>query len=100
MEREFEKEEGEGVVSDDGEEVEVSQDDGLDWRGSLREGLMGTGTRKAEEKSKSTEAEAEEVETEVSVAVASTSDHAEFSRFAKSSKTRDFAQLQSEVPAR
>ena len=53
VEKELEKEEEEGEL-DDGEEIEVSGDDGLDWRRELcGETLVestGTGTRNAEEK--------------------------------------------------
>ena len=47
----------------------------------------------------STVAEVENVVSEVSVAVASVSEQTDFPRFAKRAKTRDFAQLSSEVPA-
>ena len=91
VEKELEREEEEGE-SEDGEEVEVSGDDGLVES-------TGTETRKAEEKGMSTKVNDGNVVSEVSVAVASVSEQTDFPRFAKRSKTRDFAQLPSEVSA-
>ena len=103
VEEELELMEGEEEESEDGEEVEVSGDDGPDWRrtawGETVVESTGTVTRKAEEKGMSTVAEVGNVVSEVSVAVASVSEQTDFPRFAKRAKTHDFAQLSSEVPA-
>ena len=103
VEKELELVEEEEEESEDGEEVEVSGDDGPDWRRTAWSETVvestGTVTRKAEEKGMSKVAEVGNVVSEVSVAVASVSEQTDFPRFAKRAKTRDFAQLSSEVPA-
>ena len=102
VEKELEKEEEEGEL-DDGEEIEVSGDDGLDWRRELWGETVvestGTGTRNAEEKGMSTEEHEGNVVAEVSVAATGVSEQTDFPRFAKRSKTRNFAQLLSAVSA-
>ena len=86
MAKELEKEEEEGEL-EDGEGVEVSGDDGLDWRremwGETVVESTGTGTHKAEEKGMSTEVNEGNVVTEVSVAVAGVSEQTDVLRFAK-----------------